>query len=83
MWFTRFPDGVRGIIYSYLRHPCADLMTQGELCLKYIYTQHLPSRIYDTLRPSTLGTIYYGNIRRINLSVGEQNRMILRYGIRV
>ena len=87
MWFTRFltrfPDGVRGIIYSYLRHPCADLITQGELCLRYVYMQHLPLRIHNTLRPSTLGTVYYGNIQRVNLSVGEKNRMKMRYGFRV
>lgn len=69
-----FPDGVRGMIYAYLRHPCADMIATGDLVLKYVYQHYLPSRVYDSLRPSILGSTTYGTIQRIHLSVGETNR---------
>jgi len=75
MWFEGFPDGVRGLIYSYIRHPCAEIMRQKNLCLRYVYTRDLPMRIYDSLRPSNIGSMYYGSIKRIGLSRGERNRM--------
>lgn len=85
MWFTRFPEGVRGIIYSYLRHPCASILANSELCLclKYVYMQYLPLRIHNSLRPSTLGSVYYGKTQRIKLSIGEQNRMKRINGFRI
>ncbi len=75
MWFHGFPDGVRGHLYSYIRHPCADMIQAGPLCLHYVYQQHLPLCLYDVLRPSTLGSTNYGTIQRVGLSVGERNRM--------
>jgi len=74
-WLNAFPDGIKGLIYLYLRHPCAEMIAAGNLSLKYVYQQYLPLRIYDSLRPSLLGSKTYGTIQRIQLSVGEKNRL--------
>jgi len=77
MWFEGFPDGVRGIIYSYVRHPCAALL-EFPIYLQYVYKCHLPD-IVD-LSPSILGSASYGEgtIIRTGLSWGEKIRLNYR-----
>jgi hypothetical protein len=67
---SMFPEGVRGIIYAYLRHPCADLL-QAPLFLRYVYRHKLT---YDDLLPSRTGESY-GRIQRTGISRGEQIRL--------
>ena len=72
------PEGVRGLIYAYLRHPCADLL-QGPLFLRYVYQRDLK---FDDLLPSRIGPSY-GKIQRIGLSHGETIRLKRRgYSLR-
>lgn len=78
MWFEGFPDGVRGLLYSYVRHPCASIIQEGPLYLNYVYKSELPDRV--DLCPSRLGTSSYGEgaIVRIGLSWGEKIRLKYR-----
>ena len=75
MWFEGFPDGVRGHLYSYVRHPCAELFKERPLYLKYVYKRELPDCV--DLCPSRLGTSSYGDgaIIRAGLSWGEKIRL--------
>jgi len=78
MWFQGFPDGVRGHLYSYVSHPCADLLRRP-LYLRYVYKRDLPPVV--DLCPSKMGSATYGDgfIVRRGLSWGEKIR--LKYGM--
>lgn len=78
MWFEGFPDGVRGLLYSYVRHPCASMMKERPLTLTYVYKDKLPECV--DLCPSKLGTSSYGEgaILRLGLSWGEKIRLKYR-----
>jgi len=75
MWFEGFPDGVRGLLYSYVRHPCAVLLQERPLLLKYVFKRELP--VVVDLCPSRLGSASYGEgaILRTGLSWGEKIRL--------
>ena len=78
MWFEGFPDGVRGLLYSYVRHPCAEMIQERPLYLTYVYKRELPECV--DLCPSRLGTSSYGEgaIVRAGLSWGEKIRLKYR-----
>ena len=93
MDLTRLPDGVRRIVYSYLRSEVATIIADGiknqSLQLRYVRMNQLirdgktlldifPIPFLKELRPSTLGSVYYGEgtIQRTLLSVGERVRLI-------
>ena len=81
-----FTDDIQWIIFKYISSDCSNLIKDAiktdKFKLKYVRRFILDENgyfnIWEELKPSTIGKIYYGDenkLRRTKLSKGEQIRL--------